>query len=206
MGPWGMGRYVNSAVLLQVESCRPQRPEPTCPLSALQSPAVVPTWRTTFLQVEDGSLDSRKTKWISPDRAPRSRKTQMRLGGDEHLLAKTHGPTDMVATIIKQCHPHDRWKKKMRLNGLPAQATPRHATQEPSCIKASRQGHGSSARSQGGRGAFCLQVPASGADSPCSASGFQVKIPIIPEDDGDRGPIPQDHSGHSTNSSSPTHR
>lgn len=37
MGPWGMGRYVNSLLLLQllqVESCRPQRTEPHLPTHA----------------------------------------------------------------------------------------------------------------------------------------------------------------------------
>lgn len=136
MGPWGMGRYVNSVVLLQVESCRPQRTEPTSPLSSqsvLQSPAVVPTWRTTFLQVEDGSLDSRKTKWISPDRAPRSQKTQMCLGVHSlgRALARQNTRPDMCI-IIKQCHPHDRWKKKMRLNRL---HRPCHATPRPSQVR-----------------------------------------------------------------------
>lgn len=78
--------------------------------------------------------------------------------------------------------------------GSTALSTPRHATQEPSCIKASRQGHGSSARSQGGRGSVAYP---SGADSPCWASGFQVKIPESPEDDGDRGPISKTKLDHS---------
>lgn len=69
-----------------------------------------------------------------------------------------------------------------------AQAMPRHATPEPSQIKASRQGHRSSARSQGGRGALLTRQ---GLTRPAQLSGFQVKIPMIPEDDADRGPSPR---------------
>lgn len=189
MGPWGMARYVNSVVLSRSRAADPRGPEPACPLSSscpvcLQSPAVVPTWRTTFLQVENGSLDSRKTKWISPDRAPRSRKTQMCLGGV--ALARQNTRPDTVTTIIRECQPTRLLEKENEAQPT-AQATPRHATQEPSWIKASRQGHGSSARKP--RRARSFAYP-SGADSPCSPSGFQVKIPEIPEDGGDRGPSP----------------
>lgn len=95
-GAVGNGPLCKLCGALQVESCRPQRPDPTCPLSALQSPAAVPTWRTTFLQVEDGSLDSRKTSGYPQTAHPDLRKLKCPLGGtgwDEHSLAKTHGPT-----------------------------------------------------------------------------------------------------------------
>lgn len=136
MGPWGMGRYVNSVVLSRSRAADPRGPEPTCPLSCpvcLQSPAVVPTWRTTFLQVENGSLDSRKNQVDIPrPRTPISKNSNVHKGGEHSLgraLARRNTRPDTVTTIIRECHPHGCWKKKMRLNRppRPRRATPRHA-------------------------------------------------------------------------------
>lgn len=90
-------------------------------------------------------------------------------------LARQNTRPDTLMHIKYACHPpyHQKGKENE------AQPTPRHATQEPSCIKASRQGHGSLARKPRRARGFFSYPP--GADPPCSPvaqpSGFQVKIP-----------------------------
>lgn len=128
----------------------------SCPLSALQSPAAVPTWRTTFLQVEDGSLDSRKTKWISPDsNAPRGH----HLG---RALARQNTRPDMSILIKDVTHTRPLEKEnEAQPISRPGHAAPRHASsQAGSRLPAKAMGRRHAAKA--GAELFAYTVPVRG--------------------------------------------
>lgn len=145
--PWADGMSLDGAVgngpLCKLCGTPPGREQPT-PEGRTHLAHSLPNLRCKVLQwfPHGAPLFSRsrmdhltpgKNKWISPDRAPRSQKTQMCLGVHSlgRALARQNTRPDM-SIMIKQCHPHDRWKKKLRLNRL---HRPRHATPRRSQVR-----------------------------------------------------------------------
>lgn len=99
MGPWGMGRYVNSVVLSRSRAADPRGPNPPAHPTCCKVLQWFPHGAPLFSRSRMDHLTPGKTKWISPDRAPRSWENSNVLRG--HPLGR--------ALTRQNPRPDDTW-------------------------------------------------------------------------------------------------